>query len=496
MKTLKIKHNIRATYFILTLLTLTTACDLEEANVNPQASSTAPRSSVLSSAEVALSFTVGINAILPNTWVQQFSGANGDAAPNDNYRINATYFNSVWDGLYVNVLQELEIIKKAGAADNSPYYIGIAKVLNAYTYGTLTDLFGDIPLTDALKGQEVRNPHYDSQELVYAYINQELDEAIIELSKPLSSFTTVAPGNDDVIYKGNIANWLAAAYTLKARYALHLSKVDKVKAATQALAALYKGATYRGIAANSSDLQLVFGAATTNANPFWQQQTFRPNWVALGRSFVNLLNGNSVTDDPLKPETLPDPRRAAFATQSPANSGKYRGSVAGIPGAFSLIGPACAASTAPVILTSFVEAKFIEAEARLILDEQAAAQDALTQAITASFDKFAIAGDTNATAPKRAAYLAAKATLTGDFDADLEAIITQKYIALFTNPEVFTDYRRTGYPAHIPAVGGTTANNPNGLIPRRVPYPVGEKALNPNTPEANYQTPRLWWDVD
>ncbi|MDX2195814.1 MAG: SusD/RagB family nutrient-binding outer membrane lipoprotein [Cytophagales bacterium] len=496
MKTKKI--NIIA-LTLSTLLIMLTGCELEKVNINPDAAVTAPNSSLLTSAQANLAFSIGVHSILTNTYIQHFSGANGDAAPNDSYKINATYFNAVWNSVYTNSLAELDIIKKQGVDQNSPYYVGIAKILTAYAYGELTDQFGDIPRSEALKGAEIKTPKFDTQESVYAFINQELDDAIVELSKPASTFKGVPPSSDDVIYRGNAANWIAAAYTLKARYALHTSKFNAATAASKAIDALYSGSTFRAIANNANDLQLNFGASVTNSNPYFQQQTFRPNWVGLGRSFVNLLNGNSVTDAPTKAETAPvDPRRAAFATQNPTASGRYRGAIAGIPGAFSLIGPFYATNTSPVIFTSFVEAKFIEAEARLILGEQAAAQAALTAAVTASFNKVitgAAAADTNATPAKRTKYLATKATLTGNnFDKDLETIITQKYIALFTNAEVFVDYRRTGHPALVPAVGGTSALNPNGLIPRRLPYPASEQINNPNTPIANYQTPRLWWD--
>jgi len=485
-------------YIILFSLLLLSACDLTDTNINPNASSEVSVSAVLSGAEVTLGFNTGVNAgLIANIYIQQVAGANGDAASFDNYTTSPSYFNSTWQGFYAGVLDELKIIKATAKEKQLPYYSGIARVLSAYSYGTLTDLFGDIPFSESLGGNVITNPVYDKQETIYPALQLELDSAIRELSQPATDNKGAVPFNDDVIFKGDVSKWIATAWTLKARYAIHLSKLDRTTAAQQVLANLYNGSIYRGIADYTADAQVVFGAATTNANPFYQQNTNRPGWIGLGASFVNLLNGNSVTDAPTKEEGLfVDPRRAAFATQSPAGSNKYRGSAPGVPGAFSVIGSYYGSATSPVVLTSFTEAKFLEAEARLVLNPaDPLAQTALEAAVKASFAKIARAGDAYATPEKQAAYITAKATLTGTPEAKLETLITQKYIALFLQPEVWNDYRRTGYPAIPLAANATSSANPQGQIPRRIPYPGNEQSLNKNTPAGSgYQTPRLWWD--
>jgi hypothetical protein len=489
-------YTIPLALFIL----LVSSCDLQEANVNPNAPSDAPLSVILTGAQGTLAYNLGLDAgLLSATVMQQTAGSNGDATANDNYTAIPGRFNGIWVNFYSSVLGELDIIVKKSKATNAPYYTGIARVLTAFTYGTLTDTFGDIPFSTALQGRNNTAPAYDSQQQVYEGIQAILDSAITELSLPASSFTTAPPGSDDLVFKGNVQNWLAVAWTLKARYALHLSKLDATAAATQALAYLYEGGVdgkYRGIASNAGDAQVVFGAAQTNANPFYQQNTSRPGWVGLGASFVNLLNGNAVTDPSTQePAATVDPRRAYFAT--PYQTGKYRGGVAGIPGAYSLIGSYYGSATSPVAIITYSEAKFIEAEARLLVNPtDPKAQTALTDAVTASFNKvISNAADPDATADKRAAYLAEKATLTGESAQDLETIITQKYIALFLQAEPWVDYRRTGYPELPLAVNATHSMNPNGQIARRFPYPQNEQSLNKQLPgPSTYQEPRLWWD--
>jgi len=92
-------------------------------------------------------------------------------------------------------------------------------------------------------------------------------------------------------------------------------------------------------------------------------------------------------------------------------------------------------------------------------------------------------------------YLAANANLSGSFEPDLEIIIREKYIELFTSPEPWTDFRRTGYPNLEPNDGGTSAANPSGEIPRRLIYPQSERLRNQNfpSPAPNMQD-RFWWD--
>ncbi|WP_153798877.1 SusD/RagB family nutrient-binding outer membrane lipoprotein [Foetidibacter luteolus] len=475
------------------------SCDLQKTNVNPNASSEVSLSAVLTGAEVSLAFNIGANgAIATNTFIQQTSGANGDAAGLDNYTISPSYYNSTWGSFYTGVLEELKILQKTASERQLPYYSGVARVLSSFTFGALTDIFGDIPYTESLYGNGIVNPKYDKQQDIYAAIQLQLDSAITELSKPVSDNIGATPATDDLIFGGATAKWIATAYTLKARYALHLTKLGAKDAAQKALSFLYDGANYRGIASSSADAQVLFGSAATNANPFYQQQVNRPGWVGLGASFVNLLNGNKVTDANTTPEgTYVDPRRAYFATNFPAGSSTYQGSTAGVPGAKSVIGPYYGTATSPVNLVTYSEAKFIEAEARIIINpSDPLAQTALQEAVKGSFAKVVTnANDPYSSAQKQADYINAKASLTGNFNADLETIITQKYIALFLQPEVWADYRRTGYPALPLAQNATSAANPNGLIPRRILYPQNETSLNSNAPAGStYQTPKLWWD--
>lgn len=414
----------------------------------------------------------------------------GFAVNDDKYNFSTTNFNAPWGTAYTKVLNNLSIIIKKAESSNAPAYAGIAKVLTAVSLGTLTDAYGDIPYEEALN-PAILAPHYETQEAIYSKIQLLLDTAITDLQKA----GDITPGGDDVIFKGSTAKWVAAAWTLKARYALHLSKLNAQDAAQKAISYLYDNGTYRGIQNNDGDIAVVFGTANNQASPWFTQDAGRPGWYGMGYNLVNLLNGNP-------PETPVDPRRAAFAAPRPAPAAPntYTGALPGVPSAASNIvglNTYYGVNTGPVSILNYPEAKFIEAEARLILNpDDADIQTAFEQAVRASFAKVTSLSDTFATAAKQNEYISKVVVLTGSAELKKEKILTQKYIALYLNPEAWVDYRRTGYPVLSPATGGSNNINPNGEIPRRFAYPNSETTLNANMPFplSDLQTPRLWWD--
>ncbi len=488
---MKSKYAISVSLILLFL----SGCDLEGTNVNPNKPQEVPLGGILSGAQVSLVYSYAADySIKTSIFIQQISGIGGFAVNDDRYNFATSAFDAPWSRTYTNILLELKQLETLALQRNSPHYAGVAKILSAIAIGTLTDVYGDIPFSSALD-PSILAPSYDSQEGIYASIQALLSEGI-EL---LDGASVTSPGADDVIYSGDLSKWKAVAWTLKSRYALHLSKLNGEAAAAQALTFLYDGGlggTYRGIASNAGDLEIVFGTANNQASPWFTQNAGRPGWYGMAYYFVSLLNGDPDNDVPV------DPRRAAFANPMPlpAPPNTYKGAKAGEPeSASNIVGPNTyyGRANAPVSIISFVESKFIELEARLILDENdTGLQTLLEDAVNASFNKVTSSSDPFASPDNRTEYIQKRVQLSGDFREKLEDIITQKYIALYLNPEAWVDYRRTGYPAIDPATGGSTALNPNGEIPRRFAYPNSEVLQNKSVPTttANLQDPRLWWD--
>lgn len=449
------------------------ACSYGDINIDPNSPSSATLPSLLASSEVAIAYNVGADiSQFSNIFTQHITGTVLQAAAWDRYNVDAdagTPFNSFYSG----PMQDLVTLIELATGNNASGYTGIGKILMAYSLGTITAFYGDIPYSEAFKGALNPYPKFDKQEDIYNEIQNLLDEGIALLQ---NSDASKLPGRDDFIFRGNAAKWIATAYSLKARYYLHLAKI-RSDAASKALESLYSGSVYRGIAGNDDDCQIVFGTGTTEASP-WSQQISRRNDFRLGAAFISLLKA------PFK-----DPRLPFYATLNAA--GEYSGSPAGLGNAAdSEIGSFFRNPANSVQLISFAETKFIESEALLRTNASIErVEESLKAAVKASVDRV-----TASAAP--VAFVNSVATISDNPGNALRRIITQKYIALFTQPEVWTDWLRTGYPELEPSFGGVNELNPGGLIPRRLPVPLNERLNNPNSPagKPSLQNPRFFWD--
>ena len=139
------------------------------------------------------------------------------------YSLSTVESNDEWNGCYTGVLTNVRHIVEAVPDDN--LLVGIAKVVEAHAVGTLAILMGDVPYTEALN-DAVDDPVFDSQLEVLADLTLLLDRAISDLGSASSR-----PESYDIYYDGDKDKWIAAAYTLKARYALIQSNYSAALAA-------------------------------------------------------------------------------------------------------------------------------------------------------------------------------------------------------------------------------------------------------------------------
>jgi hypothetical protein len=121
------------------------------------------------------------------------------------------------------VIAPCQVIIEKSTVINNKLMVGIAQVMQAHTFGTLTALFGDIPFSEAVDPEMHPAPKYDEQTTVYAGVQKLLDSAIVNLSSGVG----VSPGAKDIFYGGDATKWKKAAYTLKARYYLHTKEYTK-----------------------------------------------------------------------------------------------------------------------------------------------------------------------------------------------------------------------------------------------------------------------------
>ncbi len=436
------------------------ACDRwvdSSLNVDPNNPADVPMNLLLPAVEGSLAWYYGSDpSRFASLLTQHHSGVDRQhRSYYENYALLEGDVDNYWSAMYVTILNNANILLKKAEAQNSPHYAGVARILMAYAAGNLTDAFGDIPLSDALQGAQNTQPRYDPQSQVYQTIGQWLDQAIQNLDAPSS---VLSPGNDDYFYRGDRAKWKKAAYALKARYAIHLTKRDAAAASNGALSALSNA-----FSSNSDDLVLRFGESQTNYNPLYAFVQER-NDIRIAPYFAQLLNR---LQDPRRPMIGKKPQAATDSIPDNDDLGAFYASI-----------------NSPVVLLSYAEMKFIEAEARLRTGDQSGAKTAYQDAIRASMQWFGVAD------ADIQAYLANPDVVPAG-DITLENIITQKYIALYTQFETWTDWRRTNFPTLTPMTGNR--------IPRRFPLPQSERLFNgANIPagstSAEWEFTPMWWD--
>jgi hypothetical protein len=402
------------------------------------------------------------------SWVQQIA-LNQLAPQFDTYKVRPDDMDQQFLAIYSYMLQNLRVMnRKADSVGHHSYGV-VAKVLTAYVLGITTDMVGDIPYSKAFDG--ALNPVYDKQEDIYKTIQSLLDSAIAENALVPGN---AVPGSDDFIYGGAMDKWQKFAYTLKARYYIHLTKAPGYSAATQsalALAALQNGFASRADEANFDVYHNIAGAE----NPWFEN--FQPSNgpLSLASTFVDSLVSRN------------DPRLPIIATTG--SGGDYEGRVIGsVPASdasvYSVAGPFYDTINSPQPLLTYSEALFIKAEAVFRTSGAADATPIYINAINSDMDKLGL--DTNS-APVLA-YIASRSPLTAG--NGIQRIIEEKDIANFLSIENYNDWRRTGFPA-ISIVQSPYVPS----IPRRFPYPLAELTSNPQPQQKLLITDRVWWDA-
>ena len=459
---MKAQHTLRKALFIPFFVFMLFSCDLEEANINPNNPTEVPPNVMMPYVQESLArLTCGTSQVMSGIFVQYYTGIDNHPLQVQQYILNeALYVDWIWNDYYDGPMNNLKIMIEKAEEMGAFYYSGIGKVLLANCFGNVTSVYGDVPYKESLEGSVNSNPVYDPQKDIYEGIQKLLDAGIEDLNK---TYNGLKPASDDIMFGGNISKWIDAAYSLKARYYMHLTKRASELGYNPAQKALEAAA--KGIKSSSSDLVYIYGYSAAEYNPFYSYTIL--NYIIPNTNFTSLLT------------QMVDPRRTFYYKRSFGES--------------NLNGVYFTSSNSPVFLITYHELKLIEAEARLRLSaSDPLLQGVLNEGVKASIKK--IAGST-ATDAIIDAYLARNTKLTGDVNKDLQIIIMQKYIALFSSIESWTDYRRTGIPQLVPNANGDHNQNPGGAIPRRFAYPQTERLYNKNFPEylPNLQD-KMWLD--
>lgn len=211
------------------------SCDLFDLDINtdPNNPSTVSPALLLNNVEVD-----GIASIV-GSFNSTGMGFVVQTDASDNFFFNNQSWNGTWNGFYTGPLKDLEELIKATDVDvnadgkpDQPRYLGVAQVLKAYMFSVLVDWWGDIPYSEAFKGDakpQIKTPVYDDDAAIYADCIALLDKAIVNLALASPAIT------GDVIYGGSNTKWIKAAKSLKLKLLIQTRLVQNNTAAIQAL---------------------------------------------------------------------------------------------------------------------------------------------------------------------------------------------------------------------------------------------------------------------
>jgi hypothetical protein len=460
-----------------------------DVNENPNNPSTATPVLLLPTVQAAVGQLVGNNyQIYGNIWAQYWtqSPSSSQYRSLEQYNVTNTAFDRPWLITYRNALQNAQTIINSTTPNNERIR-GMAYILKAYTFQLTTDAYGDIPLSEALNASQFGSPKYDAQAVVYDSIFHYIDLGLADLS----AANATDPGEQDLLFQGDVALWTAFANTLKLRAYLRLSQVDASKAQAGVAALFNSGVTFL-----NQDASIAYSTTGGNENPLYNEM------VGLGQTQNLVASGTAVrqfmrNSDPrlqqyydVFPDASPAVDTVAYIPQGSyrANSGKDVSSPSALVGG-NAVDPASAVS--PVKLISAAESYFLQAEAvaRGWGGSVANLTSLFNSGIEASFDACGIPG-------AAAGYIAvsAEAKLPGTTTGNIRAIITQKYYAMcgFQGFEAWTEWRRTNYPDFLVTSAASIIGA--GRLPLRMLYPNTEVTTNLNYPGTIPVYEPVWWD--
>jgi hypothetical protein len=456
-------------------------------NQNPNGAANVDPTLLLPTTQAAISQVVGNSfQAYGNIWAQYWtqSPVASQYKSLDQYAPVNTDFNGPWSNIYRVALINNETILKNPASSNN--LKGIAYLMKAYAFQLATDAFGSVPLSQALQPTLYTSPKYDTQQTVYDSIFVYINKAL-PLLKAAGPATPIA--GQDMIFQGDMTQWIAFANTFELRAYLRLAKANPT-AAQAGIAALY--ATKPAFL--TADATITYTATGGNENPFYNEE------VALNKSTQNVVASSTIVN---AMTTNNDPRLGKFFklyntvgdSLESIPQGSFQQNInKHVSPASPLVGATAndpASATAPVKLLSAAESYFLQAEA---IARGWATGDLATlyqAGITASFTATGAGAPATyiSTAPDGLPALTAAATP----EAKIKAIITQKYYAMcgFQGFEAWTEWRRTGYPTFIIQSLGSTIDP--GQMPLRMLYPNSELTSNLNYPGTiPIYTPVYW----
>ncbi len=470
--------NMKLRFFIWLIITgVFTSCEnYLDVNTDPNNPTTVPVKGLMSVGTVRTATNTANVGYYTSFFVQYLAGPNAGGNTDTHQEINP---NGTWVGIY-NVLSNLSDMELMAEEQGAPNYVGAAKIMKAINLALLVDAWNNAPYSDAFFVQTLK-PTYDNGQQLYTEIFTLLTDGIAKLREPA---TTLTMGADDFMFGGNLSQWIKTGYALQARYLNHLSKTSSYSA-DAVLAALANG-----LAGNNDNASVPF--TTTVWNPWGsvainQAGLVLDGWIS--QQIVEAMDGTTFG--------VVDPRMEFMFSRT--RQGNFRGTVNGAGRDSDVMDLRLDASTlveasyyanraSPVLVMTFAEQKFIEAEAQLAKNNKPAAYSAYLAGIRAHMDMLSV------TAANRDSYINSPAVSVGEANISLALIMKEKYVALFLSPESWNDARRYNFAYTDMTVPAQLNPDLNGQFSRRLQYPSSEFSTNSDNVPAVKLSDRIWWD--
>jgi len=458
---------------VITSMFLLVSCDdYMDINDDPNNPTEAPISALMvnSTFETAQN-TYRMGSITSN-YVQYLASPNPGSSSDI---MDAANYSGTWSSMY-RVMTDLSDMISQAQETGANHYEGIGQILTALNLGMTVDAWGDVPYSEGLNFQTV-TPSYDDDIALYQEVLSLLDNGIANLT----AATDFSVGNDDFLYRGDSEKWVKFGNMLKARYLNHYSKIESYDPAA-VLAALDNG--FEG---NDDDAQLKYFEEEQNpwANvAINNQNLFLGGWIS--EQFIESLDGTTyLVVDPRLPYMV-------GATDSGEYIGVENGAGRGDAserGSRSVLFPGqyYTSVQSPVLIATYFEQKFIEAEAAFGIDKSRSYQ-AYLEAIKAHMGKIGVLQT------EIDAYVNSSEVSMGEGNLTMEDIFKEKWIAMFLHPETWVDARRHDYQYAAFTLPQNLNPDLNGQFIRRLAYPDSEVSRNGNNVPDVTLLDRILWD--
>ncbi len=495
----------------LSLSLLIVSCDsgFEEMNVNPSLADQVDPNFKLTNIQLNVSGgryeNWRTNLIYSSTMIQHFATLPTFWA-GDKYGYIASYSAALWDRYYSNVARNIEDLLVQTSEDPEDANLHqITQIVRVIMYHRLTDLYGDVPYSEAGKGfiEGISQPKYDAQSTIYPDMLARLETAATTLNSSGRSF-----GSGDLIYQGNVDQWRKLANSLMLRLGMRLVKVDPGAAQSWVQKAIAGGTME-----SNDDIAYVphnDPSGFQNGNGLVFRADGAPRLSAF---FVDWMRDH---DDPRLHVYGQVPVAGAMEIGMPnghitggsdLNFGIENHSTwiscdsdaepCGID-VYMVPNDVIKGADDPMFLMTYAEVELLKAEAALRGWHSGDAATHYSNGVRAAMEYLAMYGDAGAISSDDIdAYLAANPY---DASVGMKMINEQLWSAVLLNEyEAFANWRRTGYPELTPI--NFPGNVTGGTIPRRLRYRENEAVANPDNYAAavagqgpDELTTRVWWD--